>query len=73
LLLGNVRLLEYGGLAWLLFHLFVLIYEESTLRTSSRSEYKSFCAEVPRWIPRLTPLRSDPEVRSILDSYRPSG
>jgi protein-S-isoprenylcysteine O-methyltransferase Ste14 len=31
-ILGNVTLLEYGGLAWLLFHVFVLVYEEPTLR-----------------------------------------
>lgn len=57
LLLGNVRLLEYGALAWLLFHLFVLLYEEPTLRSSFGSEYKLFCAKVPRWIPRFTPWR----------------
>jgi len=61
LLFGNVALLEYGGLVWLLFHVFVLIYEEPTLRTSFGSEYKSFCAEVPRWIPRLTPWSSHPQ------------
>ena len=44
-----------GGLVWLLFHVFVLIYEKPTLRASFGSEYKSFCAAVPRWIPRLTP------------------
>ncbi len=61
LILGNVTLVEYGGLVWLLFHLFVLVYEEPTLRASFGSEYKSFCAEVPRWIPRFTPWRSHPE------------
>jgi len=61
LLLGNVTLLEYGGLVWLLFHLFVLVYEEPTLTASFGSEYKVFCAEVPRWIPRFTAWRSHPE------------
>ena len=61
LILGNVTLLEYGGLVWLVFHLFVLIYEEPTLRASFGSEYKSFCTEVPRWIPRFTPWRGHPE------------
>jgi protein-S-isoprenylcysteine O-methyltransferase Ste14 len=60
LILGNVTLLEYGGIVWLLFHEFVLIYEEPALRASFGSEYKSFCAEVPRWIPRVTPWRSHP-------------
>lgn len=57
LIFGNVGLLEYGGIVWLLFHLFVLLYEEPTLRATFRGEYDSFCAEVPRWIPRLTPRK----------------
>src|SRR5580704_10225238 len=48
LIFGSVRLLEYCGLAWLVAHLFVLFYEEPTLRASFGSEYDSFCAEVPR-------------------------
>lgn len=55
LLFGNVRLLEYGGVVWLVSHVFVLVYEEPTLRASFGREYKTFCAEVPRWIPRFTP------------------
>src|SRR5277367_4971061 len=43
LILGNVALLEYGGLVCLLFHGFVLIYEEPTLRESFGSEYQAFC------------------------------
>jgi protein-S-isoprenylcysteine O-methyltransferase Ste14 len=56
LLFGNVTLLEYGGLAWLCFHLFVLLYEEPTLKASFGPEYESFRAAVPRWIPRFTPM-----------------
>ena len=63
LLLGNARLLEYGGLVWLLFHLFVVIYEEPTLKASFGSEYTAFCADVPRWIPRLTPWAGHPYSR----------
>jgi protein-S-isoprenylcysteine O-methyltransferase Ste14 len=61
LLFGNVTLLEYGGLVWLLFHIFVLVYEEPTLKASFGPEYKVFCAEVPRWIPRVTPWKGHPE------------
>lgn len=57
LIFGNIRLLGYGTFVWLLFHLFVLVYEEPTLGARFGSEYKVFCAEVPRWIPRLTPWR----------------
>jgi protein-S-isoprenylcysteine O-methyltransferase Ste14 len=54
LLFGNVAVLEYGGIVWLLFHLFVLIYEEPTLRSTFGAEYEAYCARVPRWIPRFT-------------------
>ena len=60
LILGNVELLEYGALVWLLSHLFVLVYEEPTLRARFGSEYRVFCAEVPRWVPRFTPWSNRP-------------
>lgn len=53
LVFGNVRVLEYGLLVWLAFHLFVLGYEEPTLRRSFGDEYAEFCRNVPRWIPRV--------------------
>jgi len=55
LLLGNARVLGYGALVWLAFSLFVLGYEEPTLRRTFGAEYERFCANVPRWIPRLRP------------------
>jgi protein-S-isoprenylcysteine O-methyltransferase Ste14 len=55
LLFGDVRVLEYGILIWLTFHLFVLLYEEPMLRRSFGAEYETFCANVSRWIPRLSP------------------
>jgi protein-S-isoprenylcysteine O-methyltransferase Ste14 len=57
LLFGNIRVLEYGALVWLLFHVFVLAYEEPVLRATFPAEYEDFCREVPRWIPRLAPWR----------------
>jgi len=56
LILGNRALLGYGGLVFVLFYGFVLAYEEPTMRASFGSEYQSYCAEVPRWIPRFGPL-----------------
>lgn len=55
LILGNVRLVEYAALVWFGFHLFVLVYEEPTLRESFGVEYEAFCANVPRWLPRSKP------------------
>ena len=48
LFFGSVRVLEYGIVVWAGFHLFVLIYEEPTLRKSYGLEYEKFCANVPR-------------------------
>jgi len=56
LILGNRALLGYGGLVFVLFYGFVLAYEEPTMRASFGSEYQSYCAEVPRWIPRFGAL-----------------
>ena len=58
LLLGNLHLLEYAVFAWLVANLFVLLYEEPTLRRSFGAEYEAYCAHVPRWIPRLSPWRN---------------
>ena len=51
----NIRVLEYGIAVYLAFHLFILFYEEPTLRRTFDREYEEFCENVPRWIPRLTP------------------
>ena len=58
LVLGNLRVLGYGALVALGFHLFVLAYEEPTLRKKYGEEYRAFCTNVPRWIPRLSPWRA---------------
>jgi protein-S-isoprenylcysteine O-methyltransferase Ste14 len=55
LIFGNTRVLGYGAFVLLAFHLFVVGYEEPTLRATFGPEYKSFCSGVSRWIPRLSP------------------
>jgi hypothetical protein len=57
LLFGDWRLIVYGVLFWLACHSFVLAYEEPTLQQTFGAEYQAFRANVPRWIPRLTPWR----------------
>ncbi len=57
-LFGDGRLLWYGALLWLVFHMFVLGYEEPTLRQTYGAEYEDYRVNVPRWIPRLTPWRT---------------
>jgi protein-S-isoprenylcysteine O-methyltransferase Ste14 len=53
LFFGDLRLIVYGLFLWLITHLFVVVYEEPTLRKSFGAEYDRYCASVPRWIPRL--------------------
>ncbi len=63
LFFGSVRVLEYGVAVWTAFSLFVFFYEEPTLRARYGKEYEEFCANVPRWIPRLRPWKSDVELK----------
>jgi protein-S-isoprenylcysteine O-methyltransferase Ste14 len=55
LFFGSLSILEYGAILWLGFHLFVVLYEEPKLRETFGDEYETFCAHVPRWIPRACP------------------
>jgi protein-S-isoprenylcysteine O-methyltransferase Ste14 len=57
-LMGDWRLIIYGALLWLAFHVQVVAHEEPTLKLMFGSEYEAFRAAVPRWIPRITPWRS---------------
>lgn len=59
LFFGSLCLLVYGIGIWGLTHLFVLSYEEPTLRRTFGPEYASYCAHVPRWLPRLVPWQPE--------------
>jgi protein-S-isoprenylcysteine O-methyltransferase Ste14 len=59
LLLGNTRVIGYGLIVSVCFHLFMMTYEEPKLRRTFGTEYELFVASVPRWIPRLSPWRGD--------------
>jgi protein-S-isoprenylcysteine O-methyltransferase Ste14 len=58
-LLGDWRLVVYGALLWLAFHVQVVAYEEPVLAQAFGKEYEAFRAAVPRWIPRITPWRPE--------------
>lgn len=52
-------------LPWLLLaHIFVLLYEEPTLRTKFGVPYEAYCRTVPRWIPRFSLRRKPAETNS---------
>jgi protein-S-isoprenylcysteine O-methyltransferase Ste14 len=55
LLFANIALIAYAIVIWLGFHIFVLIYEEPTLHRTFGTEYDVMCANVPRWLPRVSP------------------
>ena len=57
LLFGSVVLLGYAGAVWVLFHGFVLLYEEPTLRRKFSPSYDVYRANVRRWWPRIKPWR----------------
>lgn len=58
LLFGDPGVLEFAAVAWLCAYLFVLFYEEPTLRRTYGAQYDAYSAHVPRWLPRLTPWRA---------------
>lgn len=48
-----IGLLAYAVVVFLICHLFVLFYEEPTLRKKFGVAYEHYCQSVPRWIPKL--------------------
>lgn len=49
---GSVALLAWAVVLWLIFHLFVVLYEEPGLRERFDGAYEDYLRRVPRWIPR---------------------
>jgi protein-S-isoprenylcysteine O-methyltransferase Ste14 len=47
---------------WMIVSLFVVFYEEPTLRRKFGSDYETYCRHVRRWLPRLRPF--DPDARA---------
>jgi len=53
LLFQSFALLAYAGTVLLVFHLFVVLYEEPALTRKFGDSYRQFREAVPRWIPRI--------------------
>ncbi len=49
----SLSLLVYAGAMALFFHLFVIGYEETTLRRRFGKAYDEYMQTVPRWVPRV--------------------
>jgi protein-S-isoprenylcysteine O-methyltransferase Ste14 len=58
LLFQSSRVLGYGGIVALFFHLFVVAVEEPSLRRKFGDSYERYCREVRRWVPRVSPGRA---------------
>jgi len=50
---GSLPLLGYTGVLFLATHLFVVWYEEPTLRRTFGQEYEAYCRQVRRWWPSI--------------------
>ena len=48
-----IWILGYALAVCVCMHLFVVLYEEPTLRRKFGESYRAYCASVPRWIPRV--------------------
>lgn len=47
----SAALLIYAFVLFLIFHIWILIYEEPTLRENFGPSYEEYCREVSRWLP----------------------
>jgi protein-S-isoprenylcysteine O-methyltransferase Ste14 len=57
-LVARVEILYEMLIALALVSVFVIVYEEPALREKFGDDYREYCRNVRRWIPRLTPWYS---------------
>jgi len=50
---ASARLLLYASSVGVAFHLFVVLYEEPTLRKTFGADYERYASATGRWLPRL--------------------
>ena len=58
ILFESLTLLVYALVLWMVFHLFVISYEEPTLKRQFGGAYDEYCSAVPRWVPSLRDRKS---------------
>lgn len=52
-LFASLRLTEYAAVVALIFHTFVVLYEEPALGKQFGESYQNYYAQTPRWFPRF--------------------
>ena len=52
LLFGSLRLVAWWAFVAIVIHVFVVAYEEPTLRRQFGADYAAYCSAVARWRPR---------------------
>jgi len=52
-LFRSLYVLEYAAVMLIIAHIFVVIYEEPTLRRQFGESYEEYRRNVPRWIPKI--------------------
>jgi len=57
----SVSIFIYAALFFLITHLFVVLYEEPTLRRTFGSDYEAYCSRVNRWWLSFNTRRQDNE------------
>ncbi len=55
ILFHSLLLVGYALLAWVVVHLFVVFFEEPSLRRQFGESYEAYLRTVPRWLPRFSP------------------
>jgi protein-S-isoprenylcysteine O-methyltransferase Ste14 len=59
ILFYRIEMVIYTVVWCVLIHLFVVFYEERTMRRRYAEQYENYCAHVWRWVPRLSPWEGD--------------
>ena len=70
---GSVALLAWAAVAWIFFHVFVVLYEEPTLQRRFGPAYDVYTEHVPRWIPsrpRVSPPRPELKLATLVYALR---
>ena len=64
-LFRRLHVVEYAAVMLLIAHVFVILYEEPTLRRQFGESYEEYRRSVPRWIPKAPKRKPEQSPRRI--------